>query len=279
MDGALAEISKLFPRPGRAWDSYGAYLFDIDGTLVHARDAVHYAAFIEALKLLAGRPLTLDGVVAHGNTDRGILRDALMLAGIPENLWRERLPEGVAAMCGYAKKHKKELSIEVLAGAPRLLSFLRARGAVLGVATGNLETIGRLKLKSARLLKKFDFCIFSDECETRTEVFELAAAQARSRAGSSAAVCAIGDTPADIRAARSNQLGIIAVATGIYSLNELARDSPDWLLGSLEELFAGSETPAPGTRSDADVASRKTIAAAVEVSGESRRPKPDPMKW
>ena len=72
----------------RAWDEFDAYLFDIDGTLINCRDAVHYFAFCEALTRIAGRPTNLDGVVAHGNTDVGILRDALHLAKVPDEAWR-----------------------------------------------------------------------------------------------------------------------------------------------------------------------------------------------
>lgn len=237
MGGNLEGISELFPRPTRLWDSYDAYLFDVDGTLIHSRDAVHYYAFLEALKLLAGKPLTLDGVLAHGNTDTGILRDALALAGIPESSWRPKLKESTAAMCAYVKKLRKELSIEVLPAVPPLLERLHARGVVLGVATGNLEAIGRLKLKTAGLLGKFDFGVYSDGCESREEVFRRAAVKARSIAGPHAAVCVVGDTPADIRAARANDVGVIAVATGIFSLNQLAAHSPDWLLGTLQELL------------------------------------------
>ena len=48
-----------------AWDGYDAYLFDIDGTLLHCRDAVHYFAFCNALERVAGRRMTLEGVVAN----------------------------------------------------------------------------------------------------------------------------------------------------------------------------------------------------------------------
>ena len=43
----------------RAWDSYDAYLFDIDGTLLNCTDAVHYFAFCDTLTMLARRPLNL----------------------------------------------------------------------------------------------------------------------------------------------------------------------------------------------------------------------------
>ena len=55
--------------------------FDIDGTLLHCTDAVHYFAFCEALKSVAGQSMTLEGVTAHGNVDTGILRDALPAGG------------------------------------------------------------------------------------------------------------------------------------------------------------------------------------------------------
>ena len=80
----------------RRWDTFDAYLFDVDGTLLDCRDAVHYFAFCETLKSLSGRELNLDGVTAHGNTDIGILRDALALAGVPESDWRPRLPSSTA---------------------------------------------------------------------------------------------------------------------------------------------------------------------------------------
>ena len=112
----------------RAWDTYDAYLFDIDGTLLECTDAVHYFAFCGALQSLAGRPLNLDGVTAHGNTDVGILRDALTLANVPEPVWRGRLAETRAAMCGHVEDHKSELCAAALPGgygSPR--SFARAR--------------------------------------------------------------------------------------------------------------------------------------------------------
>ena len=84
MDATLHSTNCVEPRHRgtlpRSWDAFDAYLFDIDGTLINCKDAVHYFAFCAALKSLSGRNLNLDGVTAHGNTDVGILRDALMLA-------------------------------------------------------------------------------------------------------------------------------------------------------------------------------------------------------
>jgi phosphoglycolate phosphatase len=220
----------------RGWDTYDAYLFDIDGTLLHCTDAVHYFAFCETLQLLAGRPLNLDGVVAHGNTDMGILRDALKLAGVPDEAWRPRIAEAQAAMCRHVELHSSKLCVSVLPDVTRVLEHLRSRGALLGVATGNLEAIGRRKLQSCGLLSYFDFGGYSNDCEYRSDVFRSALCHAQSIAGKAASVCVVGDTPSDVRAAHANELDVIAVATGVYSFETLAREKPEWCLASLTEL-------------------------------------------
>ena len=220
----------------RAWDQYDAYLFDIDGTLLECTDAVHYFAFCHALQLLAGRPLNLDGVTAHGNTDIGILRDALRLADVPEALWRERLAETKVAMCRHVEEHRGELCTTVLPEVTVILDHLRSRGAVLGVATGNLEGIGKLKLQNCGLLDYFSFGGYSDAYEYRSDVFRGALEQARAAVGGHARVCVVGDTPADVQAAHANGLDVIAVATGVYPFEQLARENPEWCVRSFTEL-------------------------------------------
>ena len=220
-----------------AWDEYDAYLFDIDGTLLHCSDAVHYFAFCDAISRLAGRPLNLDGVTAHGNTDVGILRDALHLAGVPEEQWRPKLDETRAEMCRFAEQRSADLCVAVLPAVREVLDHLRARGAVLGVATGNLEGIGRLKLGRCSLLEFFDFGGYSDAFEFRRDVFAAALKTARGMAGDTARVCVVGDTPEDVRSARANGLDVTAVATGIYSFEQLQSENPDRCLHSLTELI------------------------------------------
>ena len=227
----------VHPARSRAWDEFDAYLFDIDGTLLECRDAVHYFAFCDALQTLAGRPLGLDGVTAHGNTDIGILRDALRLADVPDEAWRGRIAETRDAMCRHVEQHKGDLCAAALPAVTALLDHLRSRGAILGVATGNLEGIGRLKLQHCGLLSYFTFGGYSDEYEYRSDVFRAALQKARSLAGAYAPVCVVGDTPADIQAAHANGLEVIAVATGIYPFERLAMETPEWCLHSFAELL------------------------------------------
>jgi phosphoglycolate phosphatase-like HAD superfamily hydrolase len=127
--------------------------------------------------------------------------------------------------------------VAVLPGAREVLDYLRGKGAVLGVATGNLADIGRMKLERAGLWELFDFGGFSDAFEYRRDVFGAALETARSLAGAEARVCVFGDTPEDIRAARANGLDVFAVATGIYSCEDLNAEDPTVCLFSLRELM------------------------------------------
>lgn len=228
----------------RAWDDFDAYLFDIDGTLVTCTDATHYFAFCHVLKALSGRDLTLEGVVTHGNVDAGILRDALSLAGVPEAEWRPRLAGAQAVMGDFVHERQKQLCMDVLPEVRKVLEHLRAKGAKLGVATGNLERIGRLKLERSGLWEYFDFGGWSDAHEYRADVFRAAIVKARELCGSQATVCVLGDTPYDVRAAHENAVPVIAVATGTYSYKQLSEVRPEMLLHSFAELFAGTKTAA-----------------------------------
>jgi phosphoglycolate phosphatase len=227
-----------FAVQGRAWDSFDAYLFDIDGTLLNCSDAVHYFAFCESLQTLSGRSLTLEGVTAHGNTDVGILRDALARAGVPELEWRPRLPKIREAMCRFVDTHQLDLRATALPSVIDVLQHLRNKGATLGVATGNLRGIGRLKLQYAGILDYFAVGGWSDEYEYRADVFRGAVSLVCAATSAYASICVVGDTPADVLAAQSNGLAVIAVATGVHSFEELKSYAPDLCLQSLAELNA-----------------------------------------
>ena len=188
------------------------------------------------MQALSGRPLNLEGVTAHGNTDTGILRDALELAGVHESVWRPHLPQMRLAMAQFVAKRETELCATALPFVAEVLQHLQRRGATLGIATGNLREIGQLKLKRAGLLDYFKVGGWSDAYEHRTDVFRGAVALMREETRPNAAICVVGDTPADVLAARANHLPVIAVATGVYSQQQLAETHPDLCLASFEEL-------------------------------------------
>jgi hypothetical protein len=95
-------------------------------------------------------------------------------------------------------ERRYELDPIVMPGVNEALHYLAQKGALLGVASGNLETIGWIKIEAAGLCEWFRFGGFSDHFPVRSELIGSAANKARELAGKGAHICVVGDTPRDI---------------------------------------------------------------------------------
>ncbi len=230
--------------PDFEWDGQDAYLFDIDGTLLRSRDRVHFDSVAASVHRVTGFEITLAGVLLHGSTDTAILREAYRQAGLPGNILEERYEAILEAMRNCVAERRTELDPVVMPGVNETLHYLARKGALLGVASGNLEAIGWIKIEAAGLREWFKFGGFSDHFPVRSELIGQAANKARELAGKGAKICVVGDTPRDIEAARANFLAVIAVATGRYSFDELYACQPEACVSSLAELLASRRGPA-----------------------------------
>ena len=225
-------------RPGFRWDAADAYLFDIDGTLLNSRDAVHYFAFQHAMRQVLGIEASIEGVPVHGNTDIGILRAVLHRAGMNDAAIDSHMPQIVAQMTAEVQRNSEQLNPELCPSILELIAHLQARGKLLGAASGNLETVGWLKLEKAGIRPMFAFGSFSFPRESRADIFQHGIDLARERLGSQATVTVVGDTPADIQAARAVGAPVIILATGIYSFAELKASGPDACFACATDLLA-----------------------------------------
>lgn len=222
---------------GFRWTDADAYLFDIDGTLLNTRDLVHYNALNLAMREVYGVDTTIDGIAYHGKTDLGILRAALNRALVSDEEFEEKLPQALAFVRRHVSENAEGLNPQVCGAIPEVLRHLRDQRKLIGVASGNLESVGWHKIEAAGLREFFNFGIFSDANEQRSDIFIAAVSEARSRIGRNAKVCFIGDTPEDIRAARIAGAYVVAVCTGIYKDSDLADLGPDACVASCEDLL------------------------------------------
>jgi phosphoglycolate phosphatase-like HAD superfamily hydrolase len=252
-DPATSSVSKpdqatqaLLIRNGFLWDNQDAYLFDIDGTLLRSRDRIHFHSFASSIREVTGLDVTLDGVLLHGGTDTAILAEAFALAGHAPEVWEPHNEAILDAMRRIVLGKRAEMQIWTMPAVQETLAHLASRGALLGLATGNLEQIGWAKVEEAGLRSWFHFGGFSDRFRVRSEMVADAAAQARALLPKihSPTICVVGDTPRDIEAAHANCLPVIAVATGNYSFAELAALDPEVCALSLAELMAPNKAEA-----------------------------------
>jgi phosphoglycolate phosphatase len=215
-------------------------LFDIDGTLVSMRGAGS-RAMDRAFERLTGIPGAFRGVPMAGRTDRAIVETAL-----------ERLaaagrepPRSEAFHREFLGLYVAELEAEALRPGPTVcpgvlatLALLERHGVVVGLGTGNYEGAARLKLGRFGLWSRFPFGGFGDATRDRADVIGRAAAEGRRRAGAAPReVVVIGDTPADIAAARAAGARVLAVATGPVPFVELAGHGPEHLVSTLLEAL------------------------------------------
>jgi phosphoglycolate phosphatase-like HAD superfamily hydrolase len=233
--------ARVHLRPGFAWDAQDAYLFDIDGTLLRDPDRIHFDSVASSVKRVTGFEISLAGVSIHGSTDTAILREAWQQAGIPSELLDDQLAAILDAMGSTVAERRHEMRLVRMPGVEEVLRHLAGRGALLGVATGNLEMIGWIKVEQAALREWFRFGGFSDHFPSRPDLIGHAALKARELAGAPASVCVVGDTPRDIAAARANNLPVIAVSTGHYTFDQLMEHDPEACATSLADLLAATQ--------------------------------------
>jgi len=228
--------------PGFAWDGQDAYLFDIDGTILRDPNRVHMDSLASSVRRVMGFEVTLAGIALHGSTDTAILAEACRQAGIPSEVLAPKVQAILDAMCETVTRRRSEIHPVRMPGIEDALRHLAGRGALLGVATGNLETIGWVKIEEAGLREWFHFGGFSDRFPDRAELVGHAALKGRELAGKQASVCVVGDTPRDIEAAHANSLGVIAVATGHFSFDALLEYRPEVCATSLADLLTHTGT-------------------------------------
>lgn len=218
-------------------------LFDIDSTLLRTRGAGR-AAFAETFRA----DFDIEGVradVSHaGRSDRAIVREVFAQHGIedrPDTWQRFRH--------GYLHRLERSLSARrggLLPGVLPLLHAIRERSDVaMGILTGNVAAGARLKLEHYGIDSFFDFGGYGDHHVDRggiaAEALGAADAYLHARHRLSAEprlTTVIGDTPEDVRCARSIAAKAVAVATGESSLSELRAAAPDRVLPDLTDRDA-----------------------------------------
>jgi phosphoglycolate phosphatase len=216
-------------------------LFDIDGTILLTAGAGR-RAIVAALDEEIGNGTSFDRVRFDGKTDPQIVAEMLELAG-------RRSPHPADLMQAIFRRYVELLAIElqqprsrttVMPGIHRLLDRLEAEdGLVLGLLTGNLAEGATLKLRAAGLdPERFRVAAYGSDAVNRPDLPPIAAHRAERFFGkvpSGEEVVIIGDTPADIACGSCISARAVAVATGGYSVSDLAACGPHAVFEDLSD--------------------------------------------
>jgi phosphoglycolate phosphatase-like HAD superfamily hydrolase len=197
-------------------------------------------AYDKAMQEIYGIPKSTDGVMPQGRTDPAIFRDLLRRNHLSEDDFARQLErfmerflaifETLIAATDKARLH------------PGIREALSAAAAApdcfLALGTGNFKQGAYLKLKPHGVGHFFPVGGFGDDHEDRTEMIRIA----HRRSGEHYCLTfpldstwVIGDTPFDVAAGRGIGARTVAVATGDYTLEQLAEVNPDLCYSDLSD--------------------------------------------
>jgi len=237
-------------------------LWDIDGTLIY-NTPQGGALYIEAIEQVTGTRPTVPVDNPHGMTEGQLLIEILKA----NELDTARIGDVLYQLDVLSREqHERGHVREACVGAYSAVAAVADRGWTNALLTGNGPNRARYKLLAAGFdPEDFDWehSYFGHESPTR---HHLTAGARASLVGQNAVI--IGDTPNDGLAADSAGIPFIAVATGVYGTEELARTSARVVVDDLEtglaEVLAAIGDTEPEAESQADGESQAEADPAPE---------------
>lgn len=209
-------------------------LFDVDRTLI-GRSQCHHDAFSYAFKKVYDVDVDIKIINYGGMTDPAIAIEVLKIIGLKEDIIIPKLSQCMDEIVKYFQKNVERDTIPVLAGVNDLMELLANNEALLGLVTGNLEPIAWGKLKTIGIDHYFKLGGFGSDNINRTELVKIGIKKAKNDYNFNGTTFVVGDTPRDIKAGFEANAKTIAVATGVYSVEELKEFSPDFVFKDLKD--------------------------------------------
>jgi len=210
--------------------------WDIDGTLLKTDKAGLYA-FKEVIREVLKFPVDFSAIEVAGMTDYYIAHQVMQLATGREPThhelchllarYEEILPSHLAARQGFLTPSVQEI-----------LTYLHSQTDYVSLLlTGNTVIGAKAKLTHYKLDSFFDFAssAFCNHCFHRTDISTQALTIVKKQYPNVPLdhIYVIGDTPNDIHCGKAMGARTIAVATGMFSIDELSSYSPWWVIPTL----------------------------------------------
>jgi phosphoglycolate phosphatase len=218
-------------------------LFDLDGTVLTfdgPSPGPGRAALAAAMRDLHGLERATDGFRMAGGTDQALARGMLLRAGLADD------PEAIArVLAAYVVRLEDILRTRryrPIGDVAGVVSALRARGTIVGVATGNVREGAALKLGSAGLHATFDLARggFGGDAELRADIVRVAASRCVDRGAVASEVVVVGDTEHDVRAARAIGARVVGVAATEGSRAELEAAGADAIVEACDDALVAA---------------------------------------
>jgi pyrophosphatase PpaX len=202
-------------------------LFDLDGTVVDSGGII-LASMRHATREVLGRDFG-DAELMQAVGGPGLEAQMAVFA-----------PERVDELVRVYRDHNEPLheELEACAGMEDVLLRLHAEGRRLGVVTAKRRATVELAFARVPLAHLFETIVGGDETEKHKPDPEPLLLAAERMHASPAETAYVGDSPFDIRAAKTAGMYAIAVTWGrIHDRERLEREEPDAIIERAEQLL------------------------------------------
>ncbi len=210
-------------------------LFDIDGILVKQEN------ISGSTKLMAKhfgiKPFPTK-VYMEGKTIRRIFKERLEEAGVKDPEKDSRFNDMLNDVSILKEALEKDGKVTKIPYVEDLIKSLIKKSHIVALLTGNTLQSSQVKLEHVDLWKYFKIGAYGSDTLVRSDLVPLAIMDAKEKIEiefNKSDICIIGDTLEDIQCAKDNGVKIIAVATGIESLEHLKTKNPDFLFENFED--------------------------------------------
>jgi phosphoglycolate phosphatase-like HAD superfamily hydrolase len=222
-------------------------LFDIDGTLVDVT-SIHLEAYRTAFKKVANITITNSNHLTRefGRAETELMRSVLETYNIkkPPNELIEQLITSYTQ--NVITQSQRITPGKVLPGVRKLLQSLKEDKKILVAISGNPKEIGNALLNRTKIGSFFDTTAFASEkfqnklTQKRSQIVQLGIERTKQlqkeQKISLSSILIVGDAPSDIKAAKELGIDSLAVATGHYSILELQRYNPAFIIEDFSKI-------------------------------------------
>lgn len=203
---------------------FNGIIFDIDGTLTSTNNLIH-EAFNFITKKYLNKELSWEELInLFGPTEDQII----------DEMFGEKSAEVKKDYYSfYAEKHHLA---DLYPGVKELLEKLKMKGVLLSIFTGKGRKASEITLKKLEIYDYFDYIVTGDEvenCKPSAEgIIKFLDAYNLERER----VIMVGDSPSDVKAAKSAGVKVASVVWDSYAKEEVMQLKSDYIFESVEEL-------------------------------------------
>jgi len=204
---------------------YRAVIFDLDGTVVDSVELI-IVSFQHAIREVLDREVSREEAVARVGRP---LREQMEMFS-PEHA------EELVEVYREFNHREHDRMLRLYEGIRQLLEDLRAAQVKVGLVTSKSRYTTQMAFDLTGIEGYFEASVCADESAgNKPSPAPVLACLEQLGIGSDSAVY-IGDSPADIQAARAAGVAAIAVSWGVFAAERLAAEKPDLLVHTIPEL-------------------------------------------